>query len=85
MVFDLAITDRLRDGRVVDLGMAVTAEADEIDHDVGAKLVAELHRHAAHAHHGIGIFAVHVEDGNGQALRQIRREAAGVGFVADWR
>ena len=61
--------------------MAVAAEADEIHQDVGAELVAKLQRHAAHAHNGIGIFAVHMEDGNGQALRQIRREAAGVSFA----
>ena len=81
VVLDLAIANRLRDRRVVDLRVSVTAEADEIDHDVRAKLVAELHRHAAHAHHGVGIFAVHVEDGNRQALGQVRREAAGIGFV----
>ena len=81
VVFDLAIANRLRDGRVVDFGVAVTAEADEIDHHVGAELVAELHRHAAHAHHRIGIFAVNVEDRDRQALGQIGREAAGVVFA----
>ena len=59
----------------------MTAESDEIDHHVAAKLVAILQGHASDANHGIGIFAVHVEDGNRQALGQVRREAAGVGFA----
>ena len=81
MVFDLAIQDRLRDGRIVHLGVSVTTEADEIDDDVGAELVAVLQRHAADAHHRIGIFAIHVEDRNRQPLRQVGREASGVGIA----
>ncbi len=80
MVFDLAIQDRLGDGRIVHFGVTMTPEADEIDHHVGAELVAIFERHAAGAHHRVGILAVDVKDGNRQALGQIGREAAGIGI-----
>ena len=83
-VLDLAVEDRLRDGRVVDFGVAVTAETDEVDDDVGAELVAVLERHAADAHHGVGIFAVDVEDGNRQALREVGRRSGWNRRRWDW-
>ena len=43
----------------------MTAEADEIDYNVASKLIPILERHATDAYHGIRIFAVDVEDGNG--------------------
>ncbi len=62
MIFDLRVEQRLRDCRVVDLAVAVAAEADDVDDDVAAELVAEVHRDAGKADDGFGILGIHVED-----------------------
>ncbi len=62
----------------------MATETDEIDHHVGAEVVAILERHAAGAHHRIGIFAVDVKDRNRQTLGKIGGEAAGIGIGRDW-
>ena len=59
----------------------MTPEPDQVDHDVGTKLVAILQRHSPDTHHGIGVFTVHVEDRDRQALGQVGREAAGIGIA----
>ena len=81
MVFDLAIQNRLSDGGVVDFRVTVPPEADEIDHNVGPKLVAIFQSHAAGAHHRIRIFAINVENGNRQPLGKIGGEPAGIGIA----
>src|SRR5499427_536697 len=49
VLFDSLVEQGLGNGGIVDFAMTVAAVADEIDHDVGAKLVAELGRHAGNA------------------------------------
>ena len=44
MFFDRFVQQRLGDGGVVDFAVAVTAVADQIDDDIGAKLVAIFQR-----------------------------------------
>ena len=81
MLFDPLVQQRLRDGGVVHFAVAVTAIADQVDHDVGAELVTIFHRHAAHAHHGVHVFAVDVKDWNRLAPRDARCEPRGMFFV----
>ena len=64
--------------------MTVPPEADQVDHHIGTELVAILERHAADADHRVGVFAIHMEDRDRQALGQIGREAAGIGLAAGW-
>ena len=80
MFFDFLIQKRLRDGGIVDLAMAVTAVADEIDDHVGAELVAVLGGEAGDAYDGVDVFAVDVEDRNRLAARDAGCEAGGVLF-----
>ncbi len=81
MLFNLFVEQRLGDGGVVNLTVAVAAIADEIDDDVGAELVAVFDRHAGDAHDRIYVFAIHVENGNGLAAGDAGGEARGVLFV----
>ena len=81
MIFDLAIQDRLGDGGIVDFGVTVAAKADQVNQHVAAELVAIFQRHAAGAHHRIGVLAVDVKDRNRQPLGQIGGEAAGIGIA----
>ncbi len=81
MVLDLAIQDGLRDGGIVHLRVAVTAEANQIHNGIGSELVTEFQRHAASAYHRVRIFAIHMEDRNRKPLGEIRREAAGIGIA----
>ena len=60
--------------------MAVAAIADQIDHDVGAELVAVLDGDAGDANDGVDIFGVDVEDGNRLAARDAGGEARRVLF-----
>ena len=75
MLLDLLIKKRLRDGRIVDFAVAVTAVSDEIDDDVGAELVAVLGGDAGDADDGVDVFSVDVEDGNRLAARDAGGEA----------
>ncbi len=59
---DELVHPRLRERGLVGLVVAVAAVADEVDDDVLLELVAELERQAHHAHRGLGVVAVHVED-----------------------
>ena len=85
---DFGVDDGLGDGGVVDLGVAVAAVADQVDHHVRAELVAVFQRQPADAHHRLGIFGVDVEDWNGQALGEVAGKAsagvvAGIGGEAE--
>ena len=60
--------------------MAVAAVADEVDDDVGVEALAVLGGDGGDAHGGVGIFAVDVEDGDGQTLGEVGGEAGGVGL-----
>ena len=75
MVLDLAIEQRLGDGGIVHLAVAVAAIADQVDHHVAVKAIAIFERQRAHAHHRLGIFAVDVEDGDRLPLRQVGGKA----------
>ena len=81
MALDAAVAQRLGDGGVVDFGVAVTAIADEVDDHVAVEGVAVFGGKRGDAHDGSGIFGVDVEDGDGQAAREIGGEARGVGLV----
>src|SRR5271165_3564585 len=58
--------------------MTVPPKADQIHDHISTEIVAILDCHAACTHHGIGIFAIDVEDRDGQTLRQVRRKTAGI-------
>ena len=79
---DLLVHDRLREGGIVQLVVAVTAVADEIDEDVALELLPEADRETGGLHGGLGIVSVHVEDRGLDDLRDVARiagEAVGVG------
>src|SRR5216684_2505778 len=78
MILDAVVEARLGHGGVVDFAMAVAAVADEIDHDIAAKLRAIFGRELSDAHDGVRIFAIHVKDGNGLALGEVGSEAGGM-------
>src|SRR5216684_4543488 len=78
MIFDAVVEARLGDGGVVDFAMTMAAVADEIDDDIAAKLRAIFGGEFSDAHDGVGIFAIHVKDGNGLALGEVGGEARGV-------
>ena len=80
MLFDLPIKKRLRDGRIVDLAVAVTAVADQIDDHVGAERVAVLGSHTGNAHDGINVFAVDVKNRDRLAARDASGETGRVLF-----
>ena len=68
------------DGGVVGFVVAVATVADEVDDDVGVEALAVLGGDGGDAHGGVGVFAVDVEDGDGQALGEVGGEARGVGL-----
>ena len=84
MLFDFLVQQRLGDGGIVDFAVAVAAVADQIDHHVGAELVAVFGGHARDADNGVDIFAIDVEDGNRLAARDAGGEARGVLFQHSW-
>ena len=81
VVLDGGVTPWLGDGGVVDLAVAVTTVADEVDDDVRMEAVAELRGDAGDAHDGVRVLRVDVEDGDGQPLGDVGGEACGVGFL----
>src|SRR5271170_6707262 len=60
--------------------MTIAAVADQVDDDVGVEALTVFGRDGGDAHGGVGVFAVDVEDGDGQALGEVGGEAGGVGF-----
>src|SRR5229473_7495202 len=75
MRVDLLIEQRLRDGGVVHLAVAVPAIADHVNHNVSAKTVAVFGSNTGHANDRLGIFSIHVKDWNALALGQVRGKA----------
>ncbi len=59
---DLVVHQRLGDGRLVRLVVAVAAVADDVDDHVLVELVAEIEGQARGEDHRLGVVAVHVED-----------------------
>ena len=88
MSFDGLVHQRLSDGWIVDLAMAVAAIADQVDHDVAAKFVTILGGDPSDAENGIDILAVDVKNRNRLPPRELRRKSrrmffAGVGGKSD--
>ena len=81
MVLDLRVTQRLGDGRVVDLAVPVAAIPDQIDDHIAMEGVAILRGQRGDAQHGVGVFGIHMKDGDGQAFGDIGRKARRVDFV----
>ena len=74
---DRLVEHRLGDRRVVDLAVAVAPVADEVDHHVGAELVAVVDGDLGHPHDLLRVLAVDVEDRHRQPLGDVRRVAPG--------
>src|SRR5438045_943178 len=81
MVPDALVEFWLGNGRIVHFAMAVAAVADDVDNHVAAELRAVFRGHSPGAHDGIGIFAVHVENGHGLPLGDVGSEARGMLLV----
>ena len=71
MIFDRLIHQRLGNGGIVYLAVAVTAISDQVHNYVTAKGVAIFEGYATHAHYRIHIFTIDVEDRNGLAPRDL--------------
>ena len=78
---DLAIEHRLREGRLIGLIVSVTTVADDIQHGVGAELLAEFQRDLRRENDGVGIVAVGVQDRRLGELRDLGAMTAGARFV----
>ena len=78
MIFDSGIAEWLRNGRVVDLAVAVTPVSDQIYNHVAMERVAIIDRKLCYAHDRIRILRIDMEDRNGQPLRDVRRESRGI-------
>src|SRR5881296_3354815 len=70
---DLLVHHRLREGRIIELVVPVTAVADEVDEDVLLEALAEADGEAGRLHRGLGVVAVHVEDGRLDDLGDVAR------------
>ena len=79
---DHPVHQRLREGRVVGLVVAVAAVADEVDDDVALERVAERRRQPRRLHRGLRVVAVDVEHRRLDDLRDVAgvaREAVVLG------
>ncbi len=79
VIADALVHQRLGEGRLVALVVAVAAVAEHIDHHRLAEPLAEFRRHLRDMRHRLGIIAVHVEDrrfDHARDVRGIRRGAA---------
>ncbi len=74
---DLAIHQRLGEGRLVALVVAEAAVAEHVDDHVALEFLAELHGHARDVQHRFRIVAVDVEDRRLHALGDVRAIGAG--------
>ncbi len=74
---DEVVHQRLRHRRVVALVVATTAVADHVDDDVAVELLAVGEGQLGDAHAGLGVVAVHVEDGDLVALGDVGRVGRG--------
>ncbi len=79
-LFDGGVATGLSDGGVIGLVVAVATVADEVDDDVGVEALAIFGGDGGDAHGGVRVFAVDVEDGDGQALGEVGGETGGVGL-----
>jgi hypothetical protein len=61
---DGGVHERLREGGLVQLVVAVPAVAHQVDDDVALEVLPVLARQLKHAHHRLGVVRVHVEDGH---------------------
>src|SRR6266851_285358 len=80
MLFDFFVEQRLSDCGIVNFAVTVAAVADQIDHNIGAELVAIFGGQAGDTDNGVHIFSVDVEDGDRLAARDAGGKARGVLF-----
>ncbi len=80
-LFNGGVAAGLGDGGVVGFVVSVATVADEVDDDVGVEALAVLGGDSGDAHGRVGVFAVDVEDGDGQALGEVGGKAGGVRLV----
>jgi hypothetical protein len=78
---DLLVQHRLGEGRLVGLVVAVATVADDIQHGVGAELLAVLERDLGREHDGVRVVAVGVEDRRLGELGDFGAMTAGTGLV----
>ncbi len=76
---DGAVHDRLGEGRLVGLVMAVPAVAHDVEHHVGAERHPVFCRHARGKHNRLGIISVDVQDRRLDRFGHIRAVEAGIG------
>ena len=74
---DRAVHQRLGEGRLVALVMAVAPVAEHVDHDIGLEGVAELHGDAGDMDDRFRIVAVHMEDRRLHDLGELGAVGAG--------
>ena len=74
---DLLVHQWLCERRCVLLVMAQLAKAGDVDHDVLAKLHAELQRQLSRKHHSFRVVAIHVQNGGLDHLDNVGAERAG--------
>src|SRR5208283_3156363 len=67
MTLDAFVEARLGDGGIIHFAVPVTSVANEVNDHIRTKLRAIIRSETAHAHHGIGILGIDVEDGNALA------------------
>ena len=70
---DELIHERLSERGIVCLVVPATTVGDEIDHDVLVEGLTELEGQSCHAHDGLGVIAVDVEDGRLDHARHVGR------------
>jgi len=77
---DLAVKDGQGEGGLVGFVVTITAVAHHVDDHVALELLAEFERESGDIADGLGIVAVHVEDGRLDHLGDVGAIAAGAGF-----
>ena len=82
-VVDLLVHQRLGEGGLVALVVAVLAVTDHVDDNVLPELLAKPECEVDDVHHGLGIVAIDVEDRRLDHLRDIGRIAGGAGLAGE--
>src|SRR5580704_8123929 len=78
MVLDPLVENRLRDGGIVDFAVTMAAINDNVHHYIAPKCRAILRRELSDAHDRVGIFRVHMKDGNALAFGYVRSKTGGM-------
>src|SRR5215467_13484607 len=75
MILDALVKEWLGNRRVIHFAVAMASVADQIDNHVAAKRGAIVGRDSSDADNRVGIFSVHVKNGHGLPLRDVRGES----------